>query len=165
MRHIKHNTDATGVMISFSSRLFDIRFMKILSPKYAVKIHVVHTANVRLSKIVITSARSSTIIKAKARTSAEKKLAMRNFIGNTLCFPPHAALPSGTPIASSIWKHIIPKNITAVIQAATCSIIMVTDLVLVSYIFYISISLPICSQPNVCLYGLLSAYPPRNIRL
>ena len=58
----------------FSSRLFDSRFIKIFSPKYAVKIHVPQVTKVQLLNTVNTSAFSSIISAAKAIISTASRL-------------------------------------------------------------------------------------------
>lgn len=110
VRHNKAKTNATGVIIRFSSLLLDLKFVRVFNPKKAVKSQTPFVTTIGLFRIENTEALSNTINEVNTKTAAESKLAIRKRVGRILYFPPQAAFPRGNPSASDIWKQAKPKN-------------------------------------------------------
>jgi hypothetical protein len=101
MRHSKAKVNDIGVMIRFSTLLFDAKLPSVFNPRKATRIHTPIVTTVELLKTVSISALSSIKSDATTKTPAEKRLAIRKLEGSFIYFPPQAACPYGNPSANN----------------------------------------------------------------
>ena len=101
----------TGPMNIFSFLLFDARFPRMFSARYSVKKHARIEIKIEEIPTVMTSPLIRNTRAAIARMRVADPLAIRNFIGRTLYFPPQAKSPKGNPAASRTWKFSLTTDV------------------------------------------------------